>query len=148
MNSNRRVFWLIWGVGLVPVILAMLAWVSGVGIPDRGVNHGELVQPVRTIDQWGGELDRHTGHWSLVLVHESSCPDGCNDRLEALKRVHDALGREADRVRVDAKLSGNLNPGIWVVDPLGNLVLKHPLSFEGDALLTDMRRLLKASRLG
>lgn len=148
MSSGRRVFWIIWGVGLVPVLLALLAWSSGIGVPAQGVNQGELVEPVRTLEQWGGEPGRHTGHWSLVLVHEASCPGQCETRLEALKRIHDALGREADRVRVDSRQSSELEPGVWVVDPLGNLVLKHPLSYEGKALLGDMRRLLKASRLG
>ncbi len=148
MSSNRKVFWMVWGVGMVPVLLAVLVWSSGIGVPAQGVNRGELVQPVRTLEQWGGEPDRYTGHWSLLLVHEPNCPAECEPRLEALKRVHDALGREADRVRVGSALSGALEPGVWVVDPLGNLVLKHPLSYEGKALLGDMRRLLKASRLG
>lgn len=148
MSGNRRVFWMVWGVGLVPVLLAVLVWYSGIGVPARGVNLGELVRPVRTLDQWGGESDRYTGHWSLLLVHEPNCAAPCEFRLEMLKRVHDALGREADRVRVASLLSGPLSPGVWVVDPLGNLVLKHPLNYEGKALLGDMRRLLKASRLG
>ncbi len=148
MSSSHRVFWLIWGVGLVPVLLAVLAWSSGIGVPEKGTNRGELVQPVRTLEQWGGEPGRYTGHWSLLLVHEPNCPAPCVSRLETLKRVHDALGREADRVRVESLLSGALESGVWVVDPLGNLVLKHPLSYKGKALLGDMRRLLKASRLG
>lgn len=148
MSSSRNLFWVIWGVGLVPVLLAVLVWASGLGVPDKGINQGELVQPVRTLEQWGGDPDQHTGHWSLLLVHESNCSGECEQQLESLKRVHDALGREADRVRVDSTLPGQLTPGIWVVDPLGNLVLRHPLSYEGKALLADMRRLLKASRLG
>ena len=148
MSSSRNLFWVIWGVGLVPVLLAVLVWASGVGVPDKGMNRGELVQPVRTLEQWGGDPGRHTGHWSLLLVHESNCSGECEQQLESLKRVHDALGREADRVRVDSTLPGQLTPGVWVVDPLGNLVLRHPLSYEGKALLADMRRLLKASRLG
>lgn len=148
MGNSRGMFWMVWGVGVVPVLLAVLAWSSGIGVPERGVNQGELVQPVRTLDQWGGKPDRHTGHWSLLLVNEANCQGECEGRLEALKRVHDALGREADRVRVDAVLSSALAPGVWVVDPLGNLILRYPLSYEGKALLGDMRRLLKASRLG
>ncbi|GAA0698590.1 hypothetical protein GCM10009104_28890 [Marinobacterium maritimum] len=148
MSNSRGVFWIVWGIGLVPVLLALLAWASGVGVPEQGSNQGELVQPVRTLDEWGGDVGHHTGHWSLLLVDDARCSEACEARLEALKRVHDALGREADRVRVDLVPSGELEPGVWVVDPLGNLVIKHPLSYEGKALLGDMRRLLKASRLG
>jgi hypothetical protein len=44
--------------------------------------------------------------------------------------------------------SDALAPGVWVVDPLGNLVLHYGQAYEGKAVLTDLRRLLKASRLG
>ncbi|MBA4501075.1 hypothetical protein [Marinobacterium marinum] len=148
MSGNQRMFWLIWGMGLVPVLLAVLAWSSGIGVPAQGVNQGELVTPVRTLQAWGGEPEKYTGHWSLLLVHEDRCLGQCLTRLEQLKRVHDALGRESNRVRVDAVLTDALAPGVWVVDPLGNLVMKYPPGWESRALLGDMRRLLKASRLG
>lgn len=146
--SNRSVFWSIWLVALVPVILAILMWVTGIGIPDGRVNKGELVDPALPLVQWGGDPEQHTGHWSLLLVPQGICDSVCEEELEALKRVHDALGRESDRVRVMPAAELEIGAGIWVIDPLGNLVLRHPLSFEGKALLGDMKRLLKASRLG
>lgn len=147
MNS-RRIFWTVWAIALLPVGAALLVWVSGVGVPERSLNRGELVQPVRTLAQWGGSPERFRGHWSLLLVPQAPCHDACDAQLEALRRVHDALGRDADRVRVLAARSVRLAPGVWVVDPLGNLVLRHALPHDGAALLADLRRLLKASRLG
>ncbi|MBV0933928.1 hypothetical protein [Marinobacterium weihaiense] len=147
MKSCPKVFWLIWGGGVLPLLAAVLMWGSGIGIPSQGTNKGELLQPVQSLEQWGGQPQRHTGHWSLVWVPAGECLPVCGEQLERLRRIHDALGRNADRVRVMPEYSG-LAPGVWVVDPLGNLVLKYPLAYEGQALLSDMRRLLKASRLG
>lgn len=146
MRRNRTVFWMVWAVALAPLVAAVLVWGSGRGLPDSGANRGELVLPVKTLEQWGGDPGQHTGHWSLLWVPVADCAKECAKELERLRRVHDALGREADRVRV--MQTTKLAPGVWVVDPLGNLVLQYPPAYEGKALLSDMRRLLKASRLG
>lgn len=146
MKGNRTVFWMVWAVALVPLVAAVLVWSSGGGLSGASVNRGELVQPVKTLDQWGGDPLLHTGHWSLLWVPTGDCVGGCSEAIERLRRVHDALGREADRVRVMS--ATELAPGVWVVDPLGNLVMQYPPTYEGQALLGDMRRLLKASRLG
>lgn len=81
MTNNRSLFWIIWGVALTPVLLAVLAWVSGIGVPAQGSNRGELVQPVQTLEEWGGQAERHTGHWSLLLVHENACQGECADQI-------------------------------------------------------------------
>ncbi len=148
MKSNQRVFWAIWGVALVPMLLASIMWWTGIGIPGGRVNSGVLIDPAQPLAQWGGDPEQHTGHWSMLLVPETGCGDLCEAELESLKRVHDALGRESDRVRVMTADELSIDSGIWVIDPLGNLVLRYPIVFEGKALLGDMKRLLKASRLG
>lgn len=148
MASNRRTFWAIWALGLLPLLLAMAVYTTGIGVPSEQVNAGRLLQPAVPLQQWGGQADRFTQHWSLLLVHRDTCDERCLQQEERLKRIHDALGRDADRFRVRMEVSGVLAPGVWVVDPLGNLVLHYGQAYEGKELLTDLRRLLKASRLG
>ncbi|MBP0049238.1 hypothetical protein H9C73_10870 [Marinobacterium sp. AK62] len=146
--TNRNVFWAIWILGLLPVALAITIWATGVGLPQGHTNRGVLLEPIQPLQQWGGDAEAHTGHWTLLLVPGNACTQDCDAELEDLRRVHDALGRESTRVRVMPHSAPELEAGVWVVDPLGNLVLQYPLSFKGKALLGDMRRLLKASRLG
>lgn len=148
MTGNRATFWAIWALGMLPVLLAVAVYTTGVGIPSEQVNTGRLLQPAVPLKQWGGQADRFTRHWSLLLVHRDGCDQTCLQQEERLKRIHDALGRDADRFRVRMKVSGVLAPGVWVVDPLGNLILHYGQAYEGKAVLTDLRRLLKASRLG
>ncbi|MNJ75056.1 hypothetical protein D3C77_720880 [compost metagenome] len=51
---------------------------------------------------------------------------------------------------LDATRYGRFSPGarLWIVDPLGNLVLSYPQGVAGKAVLDDLRHLLKLSRLG
>ena len=149
MANNRCTFWMIWGFGLAPLVLAAGVYLTGIGLPDEQVNAGRLMVPAIPLESWGGPVDRFTEHWSLLLVHRGRCTPACVEQQEKLKRIHDALGRDADRVRVRVDAVDQLEPGVWIVDPLGNLVLHYESSsWEGKALLTDLRRLLKASRLG
>ncbi|MEO8675825.1 MAG: hypothetical protein ABI569_09610, partial [Casimicrobiaceae bacterium] len=49
--------------------------------------------------------------------------------------------------RVLATLPGT-TPGIWLIDPLGNLVLYYPADPDIKGLAKDLTRLLRASRIG
>lgn len=145
---NRQIFWLIWVLGLLPMVLAILVYVTRIGLPETHLNAGQLMQPAVPLQEWGGREDQFTSHWSLLLVHEHPCGRPCVQEGERLRRVHDALGRDSDRVRVHVQGEFELESGVWIVDPQGNLVLHYGQEYEGAALLSDLRRLLKASRLG
>jgi hypothetical protein len=136
-------------------------------------NKGAFVQPPVTV----AELQVHdaagrppeAGVWWLWVVPSAGCDRPCRDALERLRQVHALLNRDAARVRrglVNAGpaaaaladefprltlLSGNLAglaPGVYVVDPLGNLVFRYPLSDAGDPVLDDLKQLLKVSQIG
>lgn len=149
MSSKKLTMTLILGSSILPIVLAVVAYFGGYA-PDGTNAKGELLNPVLTIDQWGGEEERFVGVWSILKTQSGPCVAQCSERLESLRRVHDALGREADRVQVvDMSIEQiNLEPGIWVVDPLGNLVMRYAQDSELKALLEDMRKLLKVSRIG
>lgn len=102
----------------------------------------------------------------------SAAGAACEEALFELRQLHVLLNRDADRVRralltdtatrMDGAalaerfprleaLSGNLGrlePGVYVVDPIGNLVFRYPLANPGDAVLDDLKRLLKVSQIG
>lgn len=149
MSSKRVTMALILGSTILPIVLAVGAYFGGWG-PSGSNAKGELLSPVLTIEQWGGEELQFTGVWSILKTQAGPCDQLCNERLESLRRVHDALGRESTRVQVVDMSSEkiNLEPGIWVVDPLGNLVMRYDANQELKALLDDLRKLLKVSRIG
>jgi cytochrome oxidase Cu insertion factor (SCO1/SenC/PrrC family) len=114
------------------------------------------------------------GTWWLWVVPQGRCADACRDALQQLRQLHVLLNRDAARVRrallteavsgsagaaADLTrrfprlelLSGNLaglQRGIYVVDPIGNLVFHYPLEDTGAAVLDDLKRLLKVSQIG
>lgn len=136
-------------------------------------NKGVFVEPPTTVadlamrDAAGRPLE--SGLWWLWVVPDGDCAAQCVAALERLRQVHALLNRDAARVRralvnggpgaaelADefprlTLLSGNLAgfaPGIYVVDPLGNLVFHYRLSDAGDPVLDDLKRLLKVSQIG
>jgi hypothetical protein len=150
MKRRTGVFWLIWGIALLPLAGAVLAYSLRLPVAEGRTNHGELLQPVPTLAQWGGEPSVHTGHWTLILKPVGSCEARCQQQLARLRSVHDALGRDATRVQVLLAETepAQLGTGVWIVDPIGNLVLRYRPAQIGPELLEDLERLLKVSNLG
>lgn len=138
-------------------------------------NRGEFVDPpVNAADldlRTGSGASFDTGGtWWLWVVPAGPCGDPCRRALHQLRQLHVLLKEDAARVRralvsgsgeVDPALmetyprlqvlSGNLGllaRGIYVIDPLGNLVFHYPLEDAGEPVLDDLERLLKVSQIG
>jgi len=113
--------------------------------------------------------------WGLWVVQPARCDVACDRALHRLRQVHELLNRDAPRVRralvgpasiapgpiADGALAARypglefltgriagLDPGPYIVDPLGNLVLRYPLGAAGKSVLDDLKRLLKVSQIG
>lgn len=139
------------------------------------VNHGEFVQPALTLAEL--KLEDADGRpvstgdtWWLWVVARESCDSGCADAVLQLRQLHVLLAKDAARVQrglVTAQgapapavlaefpklqhLQGNLDAlktGVYVVDPIGNLVFWYPLTDAGKPVLEDLKRLLKLSQIG
>lgn len=138
-------------------------------------NNGKFVQPpvdattLQVVDGNGRPAaDAHV--WWLWVVRETPCDAACDQALHQLRQLHVLLNRDAERVvralvsptgtpdpALEQKypglrfLAGNtsaLEPGIYIVDPIGNLVLRYPVETPGKAVLQDLKRLLKVSQIG
>ena len=121
-------------------------------------------------------LDELKGRWVMVWSAPAACSAPCSDAIYATRQARTMQNREQDRiVRVwlvtdggkpdDALLQAH--PGletvhvgatppawpagqqaIYLVDPLGNIVLAWPARPDIKALAADLARLLRASRIG
>ena len=117
------------------------------------------------------------GRWVLLLAESGRCEAACEGRLYATRQARVMQGRERDRivrvwfgapgatpapevlaqdpglvvVRVSpgalAAMPGG-EQGIWIVDPLGNLVLSYPEVPDIRGVANDLSRLLRASGIG
>ena len=138
-------------------------------------NHGEFVQPPLTVadlhvaDADGGAVTEGETWWLWVMTADA-CYDDCADAILQLRQLHVLLNKDASRVRralvtrsgvsapslmADYPLlkhlrsdSERLKTGIYVIDPIGNLVFWYPLSDAGKPVLEDLKRLLKLSQIG
>lgn len=163
--KQRRVFWLVWSVALVPVLIALTSYLTGVGVPEARINKGTLIPPGSSLEQWqieepSGQRWAYLGRWQLLLIKPESCDAACAAWLNTMPGLHQALGRDQGRVRwhvvSPAGEEGDLvserlpdtRDGIWVADPNGNLVLYYPFLQAPQDLLRDLRKVLRASRIG
>ena len=153
-----------------PLALGWLAseerWISG-----SSGNYGELLPP----QALGGPLAPLRGKWVLVTLDPAACGPRCERKLYIVRQVRRAQGRNAERVErlwlladgatpraeLLAALDGSriaaadtalatAFPGdyIYLVDPLGNLMMRFPAEPEAKRMIQDLERLLKYSSFG
>ena len=159
-------------IGLVcaaPLVLGTLAYVYKWDV-GSAANYGELIPP-RPLS--GPPFDRLRGKWLLVAVDSAACDAWCEKKLYYLRQLRRAQGKDMDRVERlwlltdDAQpraellqaIEGTLIerapkldafPGkpaehLYLVDPLGNLMLRWPRDADPSKMLKDLQRLLKVA---
>lgn len=160
-------------IGLVcaaPLVFGTLAYVYKWDVGSTG-NYGELLAPQSLS---GPPFDRLRGKWLLVAVDSAACDAWCERKLYYLRQLRRALGKDMDRVERlwlltdDAKPRAELLQAIegtlierapkmdafrekpadhlYVVDPLGNLMMRYPRDPDPSKILKDLQRLMKFAR--
>ena len=169
-RRNRRTLILIAMVAVAPVVASYAVYYL---FPrDKQVNYGELL-PTRPPPD-AGALAQFKGRWVLAVAAPSTCDTQCAAALYGTRQARTIQGREMDRVaRVwlvtdDGAPAAQLlaehpdlavrrgtlaswpagSERIYLVDPLGNLMLAWPRDPDVKKMAGDIGRLLKASRIG
>src|ERR1043165_1828490 len=165
-------------IGLVcaaPLVLGTLAYYLhwDVGAPS---NHGELLPPKELFGP--PFVPRLRGKWVLVAFDVAACDDWCEKKLYYMRQLRRAQGKDMDRVvRVWVVTSGGAPrnellqafegtevfhaghafarrfPGtqvdyVYLVDPLGNLMMRWPRDADPTRMLKDLQRLMKVAGSG
>jgi hypothetical protein len=169
-NQGRFQMVLIFAIALVSLggSYALFYWTKSTGGWET-TNRGEFVVPSTTAASlgWrnaaGGEMAlEHWWVWQVV----AGCGEDCQGVNKNLVSLHTLLNKEAKRVRIGfTDLTGvpmsdglvgqairietvDLEPGVYIVDPLGNLVFYYVASVDPAFILADLKRLLKVSQIG
>lgn len=171
--SPRHKIAAIFAVSAAPFALAWAAWYFGWGTGSPG-NYGELIAP-RPLS--GAPFTELRGKWVLVSFDAARCDAYCEKKLYYMRQLRKAQGENQARVerlwvitdsaaprpdllaaiegtRLARDIAANEDfPGerrehIYLVDPLGNLMLRFPRDPEPSKMLKDLQRLLKYSRMG
>ncbi|MDT7526477.1 hypothetical protein NOG12_10360 [Pseudidiomarina sp. GXY010] len=162
---------------LIPVIGAKLVldqnWYQG-----AVTNKGTMLVPPIELNQLNQRLP---AGWRVALRTEQDCGAGCQQGLYAINQLDIALGKETERVTpimisaqapsidlqqtplvqavVDSQLAAAVasipDQHLFIIDPLGNIVLYYPthadesaMRTEAKNILADLRTLLKLSKIG
>ena len=152
-----------------PLVLGTAAYLFGWS-PGAPANYGELIPP-KVI----APLSEFRGKWVLVTFDAAACDAYCERKVYIMRQVRRAQGKEMDRIerlwvltdagkpRADVlvgsegmhvgRFAADEFPGIpsdhiYVVDPLGNLMMRFPRDPDPSRVIKDLQRLLKVSRFG
>lgn len=180
VKKSRGTMILLAVVFLLPVLLAKLAlefeWFN-----KGATNHGELLQPSLSMDP---VHQNQTPIWRLLFVMPQDCDQACDNAIYSINQIWGALGKEQDRAvptvmtfdgsaaleegvaqvfetipiqksQLKTVFKDKNTDGIFIVDTLGNIILRYPLQPEKQQailfsreILADLRKLLKLSRIG
>ena len=151
-----------------PIVLGTAAYLLGWS-PGRPGNYGELVPPRPVPAAPFAEL---RGKWVLVSADAAACDAYCEKKLYFMRQVRRAQGKDMGRIERLWLVSGAGAPRaellaaiegtrvvaledpafsrehIYLVDPLGNLMLRFPRDPDPSRMIKDLQRLLRYSRIG
>jgi hypothetical protein len=189
---NLRMLAVLAGLFLLPLAVAFWTYYGTDWRPARTVNHGELIEPVRSlpaahlqsaIPSGAAPAELFHRKWSLVYVGDGRCEDACRQALYVMRQTRLSLNSEMSRVDrvflatsqccareylvhehpgllvLDATgASANALLGVFpvnereqslfVVDPLGNLMMRYDVRQNPKGLLQDLKKLLSLSQIG
>lgn len=169
-NRNRALLLAILALCLLPMLAAwwLKSRVEGSG-PWETSNHGALLAPGTNLQDVGlVELESGEPAWRLIIVPgETGCVGECQQALPILRALHLRLGKDSRRVQrlfigsdapegaeadhlsfesIQAPVT--LNAGVYIADPLGNLVMRYNWNQVGTPLYEDFKHLLELSKIG
>ena len=146
--------------------------------PAGGLSYGQLLEtrPLAPPAMSPADAERWGGKWRLIMATPDDCAAECREALHATRQARTMLGRERERLVRVVIASRGLEPallaehpdlivlsapatapeswqtllqrGIFLVDPLGNQVIRWPKNPDIKKLNQDLARLLRASRIG
>ena len=113
-----------------------------------------------------------SGTWWLLTVTDAACDPACHQVLEKNRALHVLLAKDTSRLRRGVVFTSSasaedvaelkadfpklfllasgaaLPAGIYLGDPLGNLILRYEFDQAGEPVLKDLKKLLKISQVG
>jgi hypothetical protein len=159
---------------LLPVGASWFIWWLDLA-PGTTGNYGTLLRPQPVALPAAGDLK---GKWVLVQFDGGACDSWCERKLYIMRQVRRAQGKEMQRMarlwlltdaaqpraELLAAIEGTVlapagaaagfpaDPAatdyIYLVDPLGNLMMRFPRDPDPGRLIKDLQRLLRASSFG
>jgi hypothetical protein len=173
---NLRLLGMLAGLFLLPLALAFWVYYGTGWRPVKTVNHGELIHPARPVPAYAGlPADLFHQKWSLVYIGDGQCDDNCRKALVVMRQTRLSLNNEmarVDRVFLATGVCCTQQPehpglkvlaapadlgvfpaderaqSLFIIDPLGNLMMRFDIRQDPKGLLQDLKKLLSLSHIG
>lgn len=176
-KKSKLILLLLLATFALPVIIAKLIlefkWYQG-----GSTNHGQLITQENISYQSLAVINPFPKHWQIIYLVPNICNKSCKNQLYLLQQTYTALGKERDRVIaaiavtnknnlqkintfklpqfiVKPNMISALGNHLIIVDPLGKMVMRYDdisdeqlQQSQSKALLMDLKKMLKLSRIG
>lgn len=154
---------------MMPLLGLVLVFLASPAIAWLVLNQHWFEGGVTAKGEWVEGQVPQQGRWHMLMPTQAVCDARCEAGLFLLHQSWLALGQERERVvpmrlggesgdpliQVAENQTGLAQGFIYIADPQGRLILRYPIVLEaggglsaGEALLADLRKLLKLSRIG
>lgn len=105
-NRGRIQAFAIISIVMLPMLIAIFMFKTGVGVPDDRINKGNLVNPpldmaklqLMTVTGEPWSIDGQPKKWRLVIPGSSQCNAQCEQNLYLTRQVHIRLAEKSARV--------------------------------------------------
>jgi hypothetical protein len=177
LSRNLRTVGALAAVFVLPLLLSFWMYYGNAWRPVGRTNHGELIEPARPLPAAPGDVFKEkwtlayigdgacdeTCRESLYFMRQTRL--ALNNEMTRVSRVFLATGNCCDREFLEREHAGiavveasrdllNAFPlderphSLFIVDPLGNLVMRYDTREDPKGLLQDLKKLLKLSHIG
>jgi cytochrome oxidase Cu insertion factor (SCO1/SenC/PrrC family) len=130
------------------------------------VNYGKLLTPPLSLGTLVSEkMTEYQGRW-VLLYAAPVCDTLCAQNLYKMRQVRLAAGKDQDRVErllvtqtaftmpdayqgtYQEETAQKIQPGLYIADPHGNIILYYQDRADPEKILKDLTRLLRTSQIG
>jgi glutathione peroxidase-family protein len=170
-RKNKITLLLVIAACAAPLIFSYLTYY--VIKPESRTNYGALIDPrahpiptlsLKTLDGQPADLHQYQGKWIFLMVDGAACDKACKEKLvwlvtdtvpleTVLMREYDGthlLRAKSEELRawLPTETETKIENHLYMIDPLGNLMMRFPQSGDPNKIKKDIIKLLKASRIG
>ena len=189
-RAGRGKLFMVMAVCAAPLIVSYFTYY--VIKPSSRTNYGTLLDPRNypmpalastALDGSQLSLQAYQGKWLMVQVNDADCQASCQKRLNDMRQLRLAQGKEMDRIErvwlitddkpletmllreydgmrhlrvpsqalkawLPVEQGSVVSDHIYLIDPLGNLMMRYPKDADPNKIKKDLVKLLKASAVG
>lgn len=156
-------------VFLLPIIASTIFYHHGHQWVKKTTNKGKWILPTLSFQELSITPSKTDKKWMLMLFNPKRCDAFCNTQIKSMQQITKAIGEDQYRISVSIltnhlpqkplpvdffilhhhQFNHQLISGqIYIVDPLGNIILSYKKNTPPSNILKDLKKLVRNSKAG